>query len=546
MLRTRSFVFNNDSIYGSNTESESRTQQLNSCRQAFESDERIRRKKAVIVLAIVVILQNITEYGFAINITDLSRKIWNTYNHMGDSEGLFSVHEKPLDANYGIIATAYYLLLAFFSVFGGYLGDGRMGRLKAICFSLGLSIAGSIIFFILEILSVKKAFVAYHRIFLALFMICISLFAAGSGIHCSNIIPFGAEQVMNIPTDSMRLLAMYVAHGYYFMRNVGCAIAFSGVSYLQTDGSHSCKVAGYSIPFLASSISLLVIVVPSSIFVQQLPQHNMTKKFFRILKEGYNLSRVPNILSVTQLTLLDYSRTSYGGSFADSEVDAVQSILRLIPKFSLFVVYFALYSQMHTTFFVQGSYIDPQVRNVNIELVDNIIILVLIPLFVCICYIRQERVLSFFTNLQIGFSLISFSMISAGFLEYFRKNGDAENAKLHFYCRFPQYIFLGVSEIFAVIAGFEMTIINAPKIFRSIAFGIYFMFSALGILVSGIIFISIRVITPKATRNKGWLSNDLDMGHLYYFFYLLSFLMVLNMIFLIFYSRSSTLVTNHN
>jgi dipeptide/tripeptide permease len=227
------------------------------------------------------------------------------------------------------------------------------------------------------------------------------------------------------------------------------------------------------------------------------------------------------------------------------------------------MVYFLLYSQMHTTFYIQGLFMKTPsyFPYAGAEAINNITIMLMIPFVIFKVYPYWKRrygLLSPFLKSQVGFALISMSMVVAGMLEYFRilhsdpTYNEVAKVRLHFYSllditvsqslefymRFPQYFLIAISEVFVVIVALKVAYIQAPRQFKSVSMGILYMFNALGTLLAAAILLLTQLITYYAFDGHGWICQDLNIGQMYYYFFVVCGLMLVNMIVLCFKSDS--------
>ena len=377
--------------------------------------------------------------------------------------------------------------------------------------------------------------------------------AVGAGLHNANIIPFGAEQF----SFDMEAKIEYFFYSFYWFRNLGCFITNLFVALLQ---QYRCWI-GFSVPLVASLLSIIPLTLGKKYFILNFPRSDVTDRFFKIIREGYKFSKVPtgggetNFTRISTVDRLDFAKHEYGGSYSTLEVNSVKSVLKLVPLFSCYIIYFTIYSQMHSSFYIQGLFIKTPdyFPYAGAEIANNIAILVLLPFFILVVYPKYEKkfgTFHAFSKIQIGFFFAAVAMITAGFVEYVRhvylspmyNEASFQTIYLHsgvdvvvlqaldFWVRFPQYFFIAVSEIFAVVIGIEFAYKEGPRTMRSITMGVFFMYNALGTFASAVLMLLIQVVTLAVNNGYGWICQDYNQGKMHYFFFLLSGLMIANMV----------------
>ncbi|KAI4304623.1 hypothetical protein MLD38_040105 [Melastoma candidum] len=92
----------------------------------------------------------------------------------------------------------------------------------------------------------------------------------------------------------------------------------------------------------------------------------------------------------------------------------------------------------------------------------------------------------------------------------------------------PQYFIIGCAEVFTFIGQIEFFYEQAPDAMRSMASALSLTTNALGNYLSTVL---VTVVTDISTRNGklGWIPDNLNYGHLQYFFLLLAGLSVINL-----------------
>ncbi|KAL0333222.1 UNVERIFIED_CONTAM: protein NRT1/ PTR FAMILY 8.2 [Sesamum angustifolium] len=142
-----------------------------------------------------------------------------------------------------------------------------------------------------------------------------------------------------------------------------------------------------------------------------------------------------------------------------------------------------------------------------------------------------------FTQLQrmgIGLVISIFAMIVAGVLEVFRLNYvrrnnyyDLETIPMSIFWQVPQYFLVGCAEVFTFIGQLEFFYDQAPDGMRSLCSALSLTTTALGNYLSTLLVIIVTTVTTRDGK-LGWIPNNLNRGHLDYFYWLLAILSFIN------------------
>jgi len=192
---------------------------------------------------------------------------------------------------------------------------------------------------------------------------------------------------------------------------------------------------------------------------------------------------------------------------------------------------------------IYGSF---EIPIASLSLFDTVAILVLVPLMDrCVFPILRKKglKLTMLQRIGIGFVFASCAMIVAGILEIMRCkaptlsnqpskcNSSILVTNINVLWQIPQYVLIGISEVFASITGLEFFYSQAPGYMRSVLMALFLLTTGLGSAVAAIL---IEIVN---SGKKQWITNNLNDGHLDYYFFLLSALMFA--IFLFFLYSSS-------
>lgn len=103
----------------------------------------------------------------------------------------------------------------------------------------------------------------------------------------------------------------------------------------------------------------------------------------------------------------------------------------------------------------------------------------------------------------------------------------------------PQYLLIGLSEVFTSIGQLEFFYDQAPDVMRSCSMALQLLSVCIGSYLSGAVVWATSTITSRMDPSgTGWLPKDLNEGRLDLFFLFLGGLMVLNFIIFLYVSMS--------
>jgi len=235
-----------------------------------------------------------------------------------------------------------------------------------------------------------------------------------------------------------------------------------------------------------------------------------------------------------------------------TQVEEVKIIIRLLPIWASSIVFATVYAQMSTLFVEQGTVMNVSMGpNFNIpaaslSIFDTLSVLVCVPLYdrilVPIVRRRTGNVRGFkqLHRMGIGLVISTLSMVAAAIVEIERLKSakrhnllgtNAQEAPLpvpiSIFWQIPQYFLIGASEVFTFIGQLEFFYDQAPDAMRSLSSALSLTTVALGNYLSTVI---VTIVTRVSTKNgkPGWIPNNLNRGHLDYFFWTLAVLSVLN------------------
>lgn len=461
------------------------------------------------------------------------------------------------------IANIFSGVVYLMPVFGGLISDTWAGKFQ--------TILGCTFIYLLGLVLLPMSAIDYRSIFgenkdgsyfdltlnsrRALYMSGLVFVAIGTGGIKANVGPFGAQQLQ----DSGEAAVKSFFNWFYWFINVGALISYSGVAYVQQNISFAW---GFFIPLLSMFITIVLFIAAKPFYIHKPPGGSVLSVSLAVIWQamcGKKARQEPG----DKKRVFDKAKARQGGRFDDETVENVKAVLRIMPVFATIIMYWAIYSQMSTTFLFQGERLDVQAGSIKIPVsglnsFNTIIILILIPIVDRLFYPFMEKIGRPLTHLQrigIGFILASISVAVAGIIEIARKNhmeqpggtviqelgGQKFNAStISVFIQIPEYALVGASEVFASICGIEFAYTQAPKSMQGLLTGLFYVTSGLGNFVA----VGILEAVQAATKGYPWFDDEINNAKVEYYFFLLAVLMFLDfLVFLVvarFYRYRST------
>lgn len=229
-----------------------------------------------------------------------------------------------------------------------------------------------------------------------------------------------------------------------------------------------------------------------------------------------------------------------------TQVEELKSIIRILPIWASGIVFATVYSQMSTLFVEQGDKMDPSmgphfdIPAASLSVFDTISVITWVPIYDRLIvplarkYTGHERGFTQLQRMGIGLVISIFSMVAAAIVEIIRLDlvkkhnyYDLKQMPMSIFWQVPQYFLVGAAEVFTFIGQLEFFYDQAPDAMRSMCSALSLTTVALGNYLSTLL---VTIVTKATTRHGklGWIPDNLNHGHLDYFFLLLVVLSVLN------------------
>ncbi|NWQ93880.1 S15A3 protein, partial [Burhinus bistriatus] len=366
----------------------------------------------------------------------------------------------------------------------------------------------------------------------------------------ANLTPFGADQVRDQGGDATRRFFNW----FYWSINIGAVFSLLVVAFVQQNISF---LAGYLIPVAYLVLALLIFLLATPTFVTKPPTGSQVSAMIKLALQSCGCAWLGGTRARARRwedgDLLPNSRAQPGAPSPEEDLANFQVLARILPVMLTFIPYWMVYFQVRSPHRGRGLGLDlpsaPQFPDAWLLLANMVVLLVLVPLkdHVIDPFLARRRLLpSALKQIALGMFFSLASMLAAGRtwaevgccrgqglggcsapcphptgilererLQYVHRNQTAPQlvgkdrylaATLPIWWQVPQYLLIGISELFASIPGLEFAYAEAPKSMKGAVMGVFFFISGVGSLLGW------GLLTLLSLPAQGWMRCPEDYG----------------------------------
>ncbi|KAK4492082.1 hypothetical protein RD792_002879 [Penstemon davidsonii] len=423
---------------------------------------------------------------------------------------------------------------------GAFVADAYLGRYWTIaCFSIIYVIGMTLLTLSASIPGLKPTCHdgSCHAISaqVAVCFVALYLIALGTGGIKPCVSSYGADQFDDTDEVEKKHRSSFF-NWFYFSNNIGALVAASVLVWVQT---HVGWEWGFGIPTVAIAIAVAFFFSGTRLYRNQKPGGSPLTRVCQVVIASFRKYRIEVPGDESLLYETADSESAIKGSrkiqhtkdlrFFDkaavetqsdhikgsvdpwrlctvTQVEELKAIIRLLPIWATGIIFTTVYGQMGTLFILQGLTMNARLGNSSFEIpsaslgiFDTLSVIFWVPIYdriivpVARMFTGHKNGLTQLQRMGIGLFISIFSMLSAGILEL-----------LEFFYE------------------------QAPDAMRSLCSALQLTTVALGSYLSTLL---VTIVTRISTRNGklGWIPDNLNYGHLHYFYWLLAILSVLNL-----------------
>ncbi|KAE8693068.1 Protein NRT1/ PTR FAMILY 8.1 [Hibiscus syriacus] len=411
----------------------------------------------------------------------------------------------------------------------------------------------------------------------AVFFVALYMVALGTGGIKPCVSSYGADQFDDTDEAEKKHKSSFF-NWFYFSINIGALIASSVLVWVQDNVSWGW---GFGIPAIAMAIAVAFFFSGTRLYRNQKPGGSPLMRLCQVVVASFRKLRVSIPADKSLLYETADAESNIRGSrkvehtqdlsFFDkaavetesdhkkgtvnpwrlctvTQVEELKAIIRLLPIWATGIIFAAVYSQMSNLYVLQGERMNTHVGNstfkippASLSIFDTLSVIFWVPMYdrIIVPVTRKctghKNGLTQLQRMGIGLFISIFAMVVAAILELERLRQvrrhnyyEVKEMPMTIFWQVPQYFLIGCAEVFTLIGQLEFFYEQAPDAMRSFCSALQLTTIALGNYLSSLL---VTIVTSITSRNGklGWIPDNLNYGHIHYFFWLLAVLSVLNL-----------------
>ncbi|KAJ8775307.1 hypothetical protein K2173_020311 [Erythroxylum novogranatense] len=399
------------------------------------------------------------------------------------------------------------------------------------------------------------------------------LISLGQGGYNPSLQAFGADQLKSddeLPctkdSDQKSNKKTLFFHWWYFGVCGGSLLGVTLMSYIQDTFGW---VLGFAIPTIAMFTSIAVFWSGSRIYIymeerstKNKPPRNVVQAI-RASISGFTNCKITLSDEKSKAVQLELEEkplcqdadnircVSENPETETHLLDNARALFRLVPIWAMLLMFAVIFQQPATFFTKQGVTMKRNIGSsfkippATLQSAITVSIILLMPFYdaVFIPILRvvtnNEKGINVMQRMGIGMVLSIIAMVIAALVESRRlemsqklrvMEPEKQTVPLSIFWLLPQYILLGISDIFTVVGMQEFFYSEVPVEMKTMGIALYTSVFGVGSFLSSLLISTIEVLTKSGGR-QSWFCDDMRESHLDYYYWLLAFLSGLSLLF---------------
>ncbi|XP_058070778.1 protein NRT1/ PTR FAMILY 7.2-like [Magnolia sinica] len=470
-----------------------------------------------------------------------------------------------------------------FSLAGAFLSDSYWGRYMTCAIFQLIFVVGLVLLSLSSWLFLLKPAgcgdgeldcTPVSTIGIAIFYLSIYLIAFGNGGYQPTIATFGADQFDETDPTERRSKTAFFSY-FYLALNLGSLFSNTILVYFEDTGKW---LIGFWTAAGSASLALLLFRLGTPGYRHFRPSGNpltrvaqvfvaASRKWDRKVPDGgeklYELEGTESAIAGSrkmvhsnEFLYLDKAATITREDLCAeiintdpwrlctvTQVEEVKRVLKMLPIWLCTIIYSVVFTQMASLFVEQGATMDTNMAHFHIppasmSAFDILSVAAFIFFYrriivpVAARFSGNPKGLTELQRMGIGLVISMLAMLAAGTVELERLKrvaSPSERSSLSILWQIPQYVLIGASEVFMYVGQLEFFNGQAPDGIKSFGSSLCMASISLGNYVSCLIVSIVMSITTR-DNSPGWIPENLNVGHLDRFYFLLAGLAAVDLV----------------
>ncbi|XP_047311111.1 protein NRT1/ PTR FAMILY 5.8-like [Impatiens glandulifera] len=383
------------------------------------------------------------------------------------------------------------------------------------------------------------------------------MISLGQGGYNPSLQAFAADQLDHhdqLPSDNNKILnnnnenkkKSLFFHWWYFGICTGCLLGISFLAYIQDNIGWGL---GFAIPTAAMLLSIAFFTSGSRFYTYN--KQTETAKFTKSLEymvaafrsTAAKLIRLQNkdaLVGTHEIELEEKKSLCLEGDIEGlgeipdmNPIDILKAAWRLFPIWVLLLTFAVIFQQPLTFFTKQGMTMKRNIMGgfkvppAALQSAITISIIILMPLYdaVFVPFMRRmtrnEKGITVMQRMGVGMFLSVVAMAIAAVVEEKRLR-TARKSEMSIFWLLPQYIILGISDIFTVVGMQEFFYGEVPARMKTMGIALCTSVFGVGNFMSAFLITAVEKFTGGGGEKENWFSDNMDEARLDKYYWLLA------------------------
>ncbi|KAL1187786.1 putative protein NRT1/ PTR FAMILY 2.14 [Cardamine amara subsp. amara] len=471
-------------------------------------------------------------------------------------------------------------LTNFSPIIGAFISDSYTGKFSTIVFGSIAELLGMLVLTFTSLIpnlrpppctadQIAGKCISYTNSQLYVLLSGLFLLTVGTGGIRSCSVPFSLDQ-FDDSTEEGREGSRTFFSWYYTTHTIVQLISMTLVLYVQNNISWGI---GFAIPTVLNLFALVLLFVGTRYYVFVKPQGSVFSGIFKVLVAAYKkrnawfpseIGYYQPLLETNKVELTDQFRflnkvvLVMNNDKTENEesrictvrqIEDIKSIISIIPIFASSIIGFLAMNQQQTFTVSQALKMDLRfpgtsylIPPASITVISLLTIGIWLPFYETFLVrhiekiTKQEGGISLLQKVGIGNFFSILTMFISGVLERKRRDSSLIGVNISIFWLTPQQILMGFYQVFTIVGLTEFFNKQVPINMRSIGNSLLYLGLSLASYLSSVMVSIVHSVTARGGR-QSWLTDDIDTSKLDYFYYFISALSTLNLIFFLWCAR---------